>query len=163
MSAAMINDWIKSLGRTYDDLVSNAIIPNQSLNPLFSAIENNEFIQYPIAGAELWFLDNNRRFEKIILTLIQTDEGEPVYNGSLPFPFELKMTQSCVRSRFGTPIKSLGAAKIPGSNGKEMGGWEAYRLHERYHPHARVGFSYTSDLLVKTLAFALIDVTRTDI
>ncbi|NWA82465.1 DUF6392 family protein [Pseudomonas sp. D2002] len=157
MNAAMINGWVKNLGRAYADLVTEGVIPAQALTPLLDDVENNELIQYPVKGVELWFLEKNKTLEKVLLTLIQTDGGEPIYTGSLPSPFELHMSQSSVRSQLGAPMKSIGPTKIPGSGEKVSGGWDAYRLHQEIHPNARVGFSYTADMMVKTLAFALID------
>lgn len=43
--------------------------------------------------------------------------------------------------------------KLPGGLGMQ-GGWDAYRLQEQMHSNARIGFTYTADMNVKTLAFA---------
>ncbi|MGF6099089.1 DUF6392 family protein [Pseudomonas sp. 18175] len=157
MNAAAINTWVKHLGRNHDDLVKEGVVPNQSLTPLLDHSENEEWVQYPAQGVELWFLKENKILEKILLTLVQTDDGCPAYCGSLPSPFERHMTQSSVRNQFGMPFKSLSSVTIPGSGGKKSGGWDAYGLHEDVHPRAHVGFSYSSDLTVETVAFALND------
>jgi hypothetical protein len=155
MNAEMINVWVKNLGRNYAELVSEGVISSQSLTPLLDASENKEWVQYPAHGVELWFIKENKIFEKVLLTLGQTDDGGPAYNGSLPSPFERHMTQSGVRSQFGTPAKSIGPMIIPGSGGKKSGGWDAYKLHQTVHPIARVGFSYSADMTVETIAFSL--------
>ncbi len=157
MSDTMINRWVKNMGRAYSDLIAEGVISNQPLTPLLEGDDNEELIQYPLIGVELWFWEKTRTLEKILITLIPTDQGDPVYSGSLPSPFELRMNQSSIRSQLGVPMASKGPAKIPGSGGQVFGGWDAYRLHEGTHPNARVGFSYAADMMVKTLAFALID------
>ncbi|NWE38385.1 pyocin immunity protein [Pseudomonas yamanorum] len=157
MNAITISQWIKSLGRNYDELVSQNVIPDQALVPLQAGEDNDELILYPVVGVELWFWGTARKLEKILLTLIPTGEGDEVYKGSLPLPFELSMSRSSVRGQLGTPMASREAARIPGSGGQMFGGWDAYRLDEIAHPNTRVGFSYSADLMVKSLAFALID------
>ena len=145
------------MGRNYAELVSEGVISSQSLTPLLDVSENKEWVQYPGQGVELWFLKENKIFEKVLLTLGQTGNGGPAYNGSLPSSFERHMTQSSVRSQFGMPAKSLGSTIIPGSGGKKIGGWDAYKLHQEIHPGARVGFSYSAEMTVETLAFSLND------
>lgn len=157
MNAALINQWIANLGRSYDDLIAKGVISDQPLVSLLADDDNDEMIQYPLVGVELWFWGKARKLEKILLTLIPTDQGDEVYKGSLPLPFELSMSRSSVRGQLGTPMASREAARIPGSGGQMFGGWDAYRLDEIAHPNTRVGFSYSADLMVKSLAFALID------
>ncbi len=156
MDAATIDRWTKSLGRTYEELVAGGVIsPSQPLTQLFKG--DDELIQNPTSGISLWFWAETKRLEKIIITLIQTVDDQSIYTGGLPPLFSLKMNKTGVHALFGEPMQSKGSAKIPGSGGQISGGWDAYRLQERIHPNARVGFSYTADLMVKTLAFALID------
>ncbi|MNP84668.1 hypothetical protein D3C76_1840770 [compost metagenome] len=66
------------------------------------------------------------------------------------------MDQAGVRALLGKPMESKGPVKLPGGLGMR-GGWDAYRLQEKTHHNARVGFSYTADMKVKTLAFALLN------
>ncbi|NWA04951.1 DUF6392 family protein [Pseudomonas gingeri] len=156
MDAATINRWTESLGCTYEELVAGGVISSsQPLTQLFKG--DDELIQNPTSGISLWFWSETRRLEKIIITLIQTVDGQTIYTAGLPSPFSPKMNKASVHALFGEPMQSKGAAKIPGSGGQISGGWDAYRLQECIHPNARVGFSYTADLRVKTLAFALID------
>lgn len=156
MDAATINRWTESLGCTYEELVAGGMISSsQPLTELFKG--DDELIQNPTPGISLWFWAETRRLEKIIITLIKTVDDQTIYTGGLPPPFSLKMNKIGVYALFGEPMQSKGPAKIPGSGGQISGGWDAYRLQERIHPNARVGFSYTADMKVKTLAFALID------
>ncbi|HBO4049209.1 DUF6392 family protein [Pseudomonas aeruginosa] len=156
MDAATINRWVKSLGRTYDELVREGVVPDRPLTPLLSGGESEELIQSSAPGVKLWFWAETKRLEKVMITLIQSVEGQEVYAGELPAPFVLRMDQNGVRELLGKPLESKGPVKLPGGLGMR-GGWDAYLLQEKTHPSARVGFSYTADMKVKTLAFALLN------
>lgn len=155
MDAAAINKLISRLGRTYAELISEGLIFRGSLMPLLYTAENEEWVQFPVEGVELWFAKKNVIFEKVLLTLIQRDENDHVYKGGLPSPFVSQMNQFSVRSELGMPYKSIGPSKLPGSGSKKSGGWDAYRLHQETHPGVRVGFSYNAEMMVETLTFAL--------
>lgn len=156
MDAVTITRWIKNLGRPYGALVAENIIPNQPLTPLISGSVSEESIQSPAPGVKLWFWAETKQLEKVMITLIQSVDGQAVYAGELPAPFTLNMDQAGVRALLGTPMESKGPVKLPGGLGMR-GGWDAYRLQEKTHNNARVGFSYTADMKVKTLTFALLN------
>lgn len=156
MNPATIEALSQSLGRTYEELVAVGLVSSaQTLTRLFEG--DDELIQKPTTGLSLWFWEETRRLEKIIITLIPAFDGHTAYAGVLPNPYSLEMNKSGIRSLFGVPMQSKGLIKIPGSGGQVSGGWDAYRLSEQTHPNTRVGFTYTEDMRVKTLAFSLID------
>ncbi|WP_248803588.1 DUF6392 family protein [Pseudomonas sp. MWU13-2100] len=154
MDSATVNRWVKSLGRHYDQLVAEGTIPSMPLQELYEGRDWLDIEPAPGVGMEFW--TDTKRLEKVLFTLIPTEHGDPVYKGELPVPFSLKMDQAGVRALLGKPMESKGPVKLPGGLGMR-GGWDAYRLQEDTHPNARVGFSYTADMMVKTLAFALIN------
>lgn len=154
MDASTINRWVKSLGRTFDELVAEGIIPHMPLQELYEGRDWLDIEPVPGVGMEFWA--DTRRLEKVLFTLIPTEHGDPVYTGELPAPFTLNMDQAGVRALLGKPMESKGPVKLPGGLGMR-GGWDAYRLQEKTHHNARVGFSYTADMKVKTLAFALLN------
>lgn len=80
MDAIAINKLISRLGRTYAELISEGLISRDSLMPLLDTTENEEWVQFPVEGVELWFA-KNMIFEKVLLTLIQRDENDHVYKG----------------------------------------------------------------------------------
>lgn len=153
MNAATITRWIKNLGRPYDALVAEGLIPNQPLTELYKG--RDWLTLKPGNGLELSFWAETKRFERLFITLIQTVEDQTVYRGELPQPFALEMGQAGVRRTFGLPMESSGPRKIP--NIGVVGGHDAYTLNEETHPNARVFFQYTEDMRVKTLFFTLID------
>ncbi|MFN3357296.1 MAG: DUF6392 family protein [Pseudomonas sp.] len=156
MNSAKIEALSQGLGRTYEELVAVGLVSSaQPLTRLFEG--DDELIQKPTTGISLCFWEETRRLEKIIITLIPAFDGHAVYAGGLPAPYSLEMNKSGIRSLFGVPIQAKGLIKIPGSAGQISGGWDAYKLSEQTHPNTRVGFTYTEDMRVKTLAFALID------
>lgn len=55
MDAAAINKLISRLGRTCAELISEGLIFRGSLMPLLDTAENEEWVQFPVEGVELWF------------------------------------------------------------------------------------------------------------
>ncbi|NNA43342.1 hypothetical protein HBO18_04285 [Pseudomonas lactis] len=68
MDAAAINKLISRLGRTYAELISEGLIFRGSLMPLLDTAENEEWVQFPVEGVELWFAKKNVIFEKVLCT-----------------------------------------------------------------------------------------------
>ncbi|CAD5105959.1 DUF6392 family protein [Zestomonas carbonaria] len=155
MDAVTINRLIRGLGHSYEELLADSVIPNLPLKPSFDGDDNEDLIQTPEPGVELWFWVATRRLERILFTLTEVVEGESVYTGELPTPFTLNMNRTRVRATLGEPSESKGPVKIPLPGG--AGGWDAYHLGKATHPNARVIAQYSGDLSVNTLAFTLVD------
>jgi len=154
MDAATINRWVRNLGCTYEQLVAEGVIP---ILPLRELYEGRDWLDMePAPGVEMEFRADTKQLEKILFTLIPSQQGDPFYTGELPAPFVLKMNRKEVNSQLGTPIKSKGPGKLPGGLGMR-GGWDTYHLAKNLHPSACIRFSYTSQMEVKTLAFVLLD------
>ncbi|HBP5739376.1 DUF6392 family protein [Pseudomonas aeruginosa] len=153
MNAATIERWILNLGRPYDTLVAEGIIPNLPFQELY---KGRDWLDIePGDGLELSFWAETKRFERLFITLIQTVEDQTVYRGELPQPFALEMDQAGVHRTFGPPRESSGPRKIP--NIGMVGGHDAYTLDAATHPNGQVMFQYTADMRVKTLFFTLVD------
>lgn len=153
MDAATITRWIKNLGRPYDALVAEGVIPGLPLQELYKG-RDWLYIE-PAGGLELSFWAETKCLESIYITLIQTVDDQPVYQGELPQPFALEMDQAGVHRTFGSPRESKGAMKLP--NLPPMGGYDTYTLEAETHHNAQAMFQYTADLKVDTLIFTLID------
>lgn len=154
MKAETIYRWIKSLGRTYNELVSDGIISNMPLQTLYEG--RNLLHVEPGAGLELDFGAESKRLVKLQIILNKMVEGQTIYNDELPAPYSLRMSQADVRTLFGTPTNSKGPVKLPGGLGMR-GGWDAYPLQEDAHLNADVWFNYTADLAVYSIVFAIRD------
>ncbi|OWQ39918.1 hypothetical protein CDH05_19670 [Pseudomonas lactis] len=72
MDAAAINKLISRLGRTYAELISEGLIFRGSLMPLLDTAENEEWVQFPVEGVELWFAKKNVIFEKVLFNAYST-------------------------------------------------------------------------------------------
>lgn len=155
MDASMINRLVSGLGRTYEDLVNDGVIQEIPLRPSFESPQNEDLIQNPEPGVELWFWAETRRLERILLALDNVVEGEEAYTGELPAPFTHHMDQASVRAVLGEPYEFKGAVKIPLPGG--IGGWDAYRIGKAVHPSAKVIAQYSGDMTVNTLAFNVIE------
>lgn len=147
---------IGGLGRTYQELVTERLISNEPLRPLFSEGENEDLIQKTEPGMELWFWEETERLERISVTLAAYFDEETVYVGELPLPFTHKMDQPGVHAKLGVPDRSTGPAKLPLPIGM-TGGWDAYRLDDTLHPNAEVAIQFSEDKTAVGLAFRLID------
>ncbi len=152
MDAKTIENLIKSLGRRYDALVAEKVIPNQPLQELYEG--RDQLHIEPEPGLTLSFLAETNCLEVLFITLVKTTPSTVEYKGELPKPFTFEMTQSEVRSNFGEPIASKGPVKMPKPMGM-TGGWDAYRLDTVKHPNIKLVFKYTATMQVKTLVFSL--------
>ncbi len=153
MDAATITHWVNSLGRSYDVLVAEKIIPNMPLQELYTGRDWLDI--EPAGGLELSFLAKSRRLETVYITLIGTVEGQSVYRGELPKPLSLMMNQVGVRTNYGLPMESKEPTKLPMN--RNTGGWDAYKLDSSTHPNAKLIFKYAENKMVNTLVFTLID------
>lgn len=156
MDAVTINRLVKGLGRTYDALLADGLVRGAPLAPLFTEGKNEDLIQKPAPGIELWFWAETRRLERIVITLSALVDGDLVYTGELPNPFTHNMDQTGVRALLGEPYQSKGPAKLPPPIGV-TGGWDAYRLGQTYHSNAEVVVQYLGDHSAGGLAFCLMD------
>lgn len=156
MNASMIDRWVKYLGFTYEELVAEGLPMNSLPVPLWTDGWNEDLIQYPTPGIELWYSATTRRLERIAITLTEPFSEEPVYAGELPEPFSHRMDQYSIRALLGELYQSKGPAKLPPPIGI-TGGWDAYRLGQTLHPNAEVAIQYWKDKSVAGLAFCLIN------
>ncbi|MGX5221225.1 DUF6392 family protein [Pseudomonas segetis] len=154
MDAKTIEHWINSLGRSYDALVAEGVIPNQPLQELYPGRDLLDIIIAP--GLSMSFWAETKCFETLFITLLKTTPSTVEYKGELPKPFVSTMTQSEVRTNFGEPMASKGPVKMPQPMGM-TGGWDSYQLDPVTHPNTKVVFHYTAALSVSTLIFSLID------
>lgn len=108
MDAETINSLIKVLGHTYEKLLAEGLALGSSPTPLFPEGQNEDLIQKPAPGVELWFCAENRKLERTVITLSPIFNDDPVYEGELPKPFTRKMDQDGVRALMGEPYQSKG-------------------------------------------------------
>lgn len=153
MDAAIIERWIKSIGRSYDVLIAEGVIPNQPLTELYKG--RDWLTLKPGGGLELSFWTETKSLETFHIVLLKTMEGMTEYKGELPKPFAEVMFQSGVRATFGQPMESQGPTKLPLNT--MIGGWDAYRLDPAAYPNTKLIFIYAETMQVKTLTFTLID------
>lgn len=156
MDAMTINRLIRGLGRTYNELLADGLLHEGALTPLFEEGENEDLIQKPAPGIELWFWAETERLERVVITLTTLTEGDPVYTGELPTPFTHNMDQAGVRALLGEPYRSKAPVKLPPPIGV-TGGWDAYRLGDALHPNAEVAIQFLGDKSASGLAFRLIN------
>ncbi|MBC3258201.1 hypothetical protein HU733_22105 [Pseudomonas paralactis] len=122
MNASMIVLLIKKLGRPYESLISEGVIPN---TPLREFYEGRGWLDMePEDGVELGFAADSRCLETLYITLARIVEGQTVYRDQLPLPLALSMTQADVKASFGMPSELKGPTSLPLN--RKTGGWDAY-------------------------------------
>ncbi|OPA83519.1 hypothetical protein BFW88_27330 [Pseudomonas fluorescens] len=154
MNAVTIESWINHLGRSYEELIAERIIPDLPLTELYKGRDWLS-LKKPADGLELSFWAKTRRYERLFITLRSTVEGTTEYKGELPRPFALLASKSEVRAAFGVPMESQGLTKLPLDT--VLGGFDTYSLDQISYPNLKVSFQYTSSMQVKTLVFSLIN------
>jgi len=133
MDSFTINGWLRGLGRTYGELVSEGTILNLPLKSMFDTSDNEDLLQNPATGVKLWFWADTKRLKKVMITLIQT-VGQPVYTGQLPEPFVLNMVSEDKYLPVGTRVRYDGREEGGPEYGivvhcwmnDEMGGYDCY-------------------------------------
>ncbi|QZI69746.1 DUF6392 family protein [Pseudomonas protegens] len=124
MNAAMIDDLVKSLGRTYSEMMSSGMyLPGGPPKGMFDGDQTSSMS--PASGIEMGF-SNNTRFESLYIYLHTTSDDEPVYEGGLPYQLQRRMSQVWVRSHYGKPVESKAPFKMPVLG--MTGGWDTYHL-----------------------------------
>ena len=157
MNAKTIDGWIKSLGRHYEVLINEGLIPNQPLRELYEG--RDRLYLEPTLGLSLSFWAETKRLETLFITLIKSTPSTVEYKGDLPNPLTSTMTKSDIRSHFGAPIEWSDPVKMPQPVGM-TGGWDAYRLDPSTYPNIKLICKYNSTFQIKTLVFTLIDKGR---
>lgn len=161
MSITTINQWVKNLGASYEELVSRDFIAkDQLLEALYPDCDLLDMVLE--AGLSLTFWADTKRLETLFVTLIKTTPSTIEYEGDLPAPYRSAMTQSDVHAVFGNPTESRGPIRMPEPMG-QTGGWESFLLDSSIYPGKKVVFQYTADMRVKTLVFTLVDKGRDSI
>lgn len=154
MNAETIDGLVKSLGKTYDALIMDGLIPNQSLQALYEGRDRLHMELVP--GISLSFWAETRRLEALFITLTKSTPSTVEYRGELPKPFSSVMTKSDIRSEFGEPMQTSGPIKMPQPLGM-TGGWDAYPLEPSRYPNTKLIFKYEATMRVKALLFTLVD------
>nr|WP_039968457.1 DUF6392 family protein [Pseudomonas chlororaphis] len=151
MNTAMIDDLVKSLGRTYPEMIASGMyLPGGRPKGIFD--DSDRVTVSPEPGVELGFWASTQRFENLFITFLEGFEGEPIYRGSLPYQLKTKMNQTWVKSQYGEPLESGAPYRVPISG--MTGGWDTYRL-PGMSKSIHVLFKYTVEMEVEGIVFRL--------
>lgn len=76
----MIDDLVKSLGRTYPELIASGVyLPGGPPTGIFD--DSDTLSMAPESGLEMGFWGSNLRFETLFISLLESFEGESTYKG----------------------------------------------------------------------------------
>ncbi|NBF03042.1 pyocin immunity protein [Pseudomonas sp. Fl5BN2] len=147
----MIDELVKSLGRTYPEMIASGMyLPGGPPKGIFE--DSDTLSMSPGPGIELGFWARNQRFEDLFVTFLKGFEGEQTYTGSLPYQLKTKMNQAWVRSQYGEPLESGAPYRIPVLG--MTGGWDCYRLPS-ISKDINVLFKYNTEMEVDGVVFRL--------
>ncbi|WP_097303611.1 DUF6392 family protein [Pseudomonas chlororaphis] len=159
MNAALIDDLVKSLGRTYPEMITSGMyLPGGPPEGIFE--DSDTITMSPEAGIELEFWASTQRFEALYISLLKRFAEQSAYKGKLPYHLEIKMNQKWVRSHHGEPLESGAPYRIPVLG--MTGGWDTYRF-AGFPKHIHVRFKYTVDMEVEGIVFRLNEKSHTGI
>ncbi|MEW7855115.1 DUF6392 family protein [Pseudomonas chlororaphis] len=151
MTTVIINDLVKSLGRTYPEMTASGMyLPGGPQKGIFE--DSDTIAMSPEAGIELEFWASTQRFEALYISLLKRFPEQSIYKGKLPYHLETKMNQQWVRSHQGEPLESGAPYRIPVLG--MSGGWDTYRF-AGFPKHIHVRFKYTVDMEVEGIVFRL--------
>ncbi|AMS18034.1 DUF6392 family protein [Pseudomonas chlororaphis] len=151
MNAATIDDLVKSLGRTYPEMIASGMyLPGGPPKGIFE--DSETLAMSPEPGIELGFWAKSQRFEMLFISLLESFQGKSLYKGSLPYQLKSQMNQGWIRSRFGEPLESKAPFKMPIRG--MTGGWDIYRFPS-IPKGTQVVFKYSARMEVETIVFEL--------
>jgi len=151
MNAAMIDDLVKSLGRTYPELIASGMyLPGGPPRGIFEDSDTRSMSLAP--GIELEFSASTQRFEALYISLLELFPGKPTYKGGLPYELKSRMTQNSVNLSYGEPLESKAPYKMPVLG--MTGGWDAYRF-PNMPKNMKMMFRYNADMEVYGVVFYL--------
>ncbi|SEK86135.1 hypothetical protein SAMN03159362_1996 [Pseudomonas sp. NFIX51] len=151
MNAATIDDLVKSLGRTYPEMIASGMyLPGGPPKGIFE--DSETLAMSPEPGIELGFWAKSQRFEMLFISLLESFQGKSLYKGSLPYQLKSQMNLGWIRSRFGEPLESKAPFKMPIRG--MTGGWDIYRFPS-IPKGTQVVFKYSARMEVETIVFEL--------
>ncbi|WP_162095402.1 DUF6392 family protein [Pseudomonas chlororaphis] len=150
MNAAMIDDLIKNIGRTYSELISSGMyLPGGPPKGMFEGDETS--FMSPAAGIDLGF-SSTQHFDSLSIYLHKTSDDDSVYENGLPYQLQRRMNQAWVRSHYGEPLESKAPFKMPVLG--MTGGWDTYQLPGTAK-NIRTVFQYNMNMEVEGVVFRL--------
>lgn len=158
MSVFKLSTYLGRLGRSYDELVMEGLVPPNSLMEIY---EGSLTAFYELeAGIELEFWAQSQTFEKLHITLLPNTSSSEVFEGEVEKPFGNCSVREQVLQVHGEPAMSKGPFKMPQPLG-ESGGWDIYGLKTLGYEGVNVIFKYDVGLNLVGLTFSL-EVTSFD-
>ncbi|EZI30104.1 DUF6392 family protein [Pseudomonas extremaustralis] len=151
MNAAMIDDLVKSLGRTYPELIASGMyLPGGPPKGMFEGDEQSSIS--PAPGIDLGF-SASQHLESLYIYLHKVSDTGSAYAGSLPYRLQRRMNQAWVRSHYGEPLASKAPFKMPVLG--MTGGWDTYHLPSTAKNIETV-FQYNAEMEVKVVVLSLV-------
>ncbi|MDB6369070.1 hypothetical protein Ppb6_01524 [Photorhabdus australis subsp. thailandensis] len=109
--AINVNALINSLGKTYQEIFDEGLIPYKS-KPRGDSGDDYVSLDMQKEGVFLAFDRNSKKLTHVTLTLIDEERPGYVYPNQLPSPLVNPMTREWVEEYFGAAIKSFPPCQV---------------------------------------------------
>lgn len=152
MSSLHLKSYLDNLGRSYDELVSEGVVPADKVIEVYPGALS--FYLQPAVGVTLRFWADTRTFEAVNILLAQRFYDSQPYSGALPDPYVKCITRQAALELFGSPITSKGPFTMPIAL-KEVGGWDKFGMKKLDYDALTIIVSYDVELNVNSLAFTI--------
>ena len=139
---------IRSLGKTYQEIFDNGLIPYKT-KP--SGYSGSEFVTLNMVkeGVFLSFHRENKTLKEVTLVLIDSKKKNWVFPNQLPTPLQPLMARSWIHGQLGEPDKALPPRK---RLRREIGWTEKYTLVD-FHIPITLQIDYELNEFVSELGF----------
>ena len=152
MNASQLEIYLKNIGRSHADLVSEQIVTAEKLievypDPLTLYLE-------PEPGLYLVFWAETKVFESLLICRAKSFPDAVIYQEELPSPYGDLVNRQVVLAALGQPYESKGPYKMPFPSG-EVGGWDSFEILGGGYDNLGFTTDYDRQLNVVQLAFSL--------
>lgn len=150
-----IEELINSLGKPYEDIFNNGLIPYKTKPSGFSG-DDVISLDMKKEGVYLSFYRENKLLKEITLELIDDKSKYLIFPNYLPFGSKESMNRQWVHQLFGQPIKAYPPEIIM----KKQYGWTEFYLLSDYHISLSMKVDYNlSDLVVSVTFLSVSEVS----
>lgn len=139
---------IQSLGKTYEEIYNNGLIPYKTKPKGFSGDEDIS-LDMAKEGVYLSFHRKDRILTEISLTLINEKKIDWVFSNELPLGLTQLMTRSWIHQQFGDPVISSPPKMVM----RRQFGWKEVYSVPNYHVSVSMIVSYDLQENVNLITF----------
>jgi len=143
-----IDALIRSLGKTYQEIFDEGLIPYKTKPTGFSG-DSDISLDMANEGVYLSFSRSDRVLNEITLNIQSDTKKNWVFPNDLPSPLKAIMERDWVISKLGKPNKTV----MPQVIGKRLFGMKDQFIFNQYHEPISMRVSYDKQSIVKSITY----------